>query len=105
MFHWICPECGCEIPPSAKECPACDPKSVTVAAEVPAAAAPAVPTLESAPHVNGALGSVPVAQPTAPPVAAAVVPAPDPAPELPLDPLLVMAEQIRSVHWEHAAAH
>ncbi|HUA82423.1 MAG TPA: hypothetical protein VMB85_01090 [Bryobacteraceae bacterium] len=27
MFHWICPECGREIPPSVKECPACDPKA------------------------------------------------------------------------------
>src|SRR6266404_2953356 len=25
MFHWICPECGREIPPAMKECPACDP--------------------------------------------------------------------------------
>jgi|SRR5579883_684018 hypothetical protein len=25
MFHWICPECGREIPPAVKECPACDP--------------------------------------------------------------------------------
>src|SRR5580693_2555668 len=27
MFHWICPECGREIPPSVKECPACDPSA------------------------------------------------------------------------------
>jgi len=25
MFHWICPECGREIPPSVRECQACDP--------------------------------------------------------------------------------
>ena len=25
MFHWICPECGCEIPPAVKECPRCEP--------------------------------------------------------------------------------
>src|SRR5580698_2697288 len=24
MFHWICPECGCEIAPTVRECPACD---------------------------------------------------------------------------------
>ncbi len=24
MFHWICPECGREIPPQVKECPVCD---------------------------------------------------------------------------------
>src|SRR5579871_2687885 len=32
MFHWICPECGREIPPTVKECPACDPRAVPVAA-------------------------------------------------------------------------
>src|SRR5258706_12455141 len=32
MFHWICPECGREIPPAVKECPACDPAAVPVAA-------------------------------------------------------------------------
>lgn len=26
MFHWICPECGQEIAPGVKECPACDPQ-------------------------------------------------------------------------------
>src|SRR5258708_5834512 len=25
MFHWICPECGREIAPTMRECPACDP--------------------------------------------------------------------------------
>jgi hypothetical protein len=25
MFHWICPECGREIPPAVKHCAACDP--------------------------------------------------------------------------------
>src|SRR5438067_9818110 len=24
MFHWICPECGREIPPAMKECAVCD---------------------------------------------------------------------------------
>ena len=24
MFHWICPECGREIPPAARDCPVCD---------------------------------------------------------------------------------
>src|SRR5580693_4803751 len=26
MFHWICPECGREIPPAVKECAVCDPQ-------------------------------------------------------------------------------
>src|SRR5437764_7524886 len=30
MFHWICPECGREIAPTVRECPACDPAAVTV---------------------------------------------------------------------------
>src|SRR5436305_847861 len=29
MFHWICPECGREIAPTVRECPACDPKAAT----------------------------------------------------------------------------
>src|SRR6266851_790572 len=32
MFHWICPECGREIPPAVKECPACDRAEAPVAA-------------------------------------------------------------------------
>ncbi len=28
MFHWICPECGREIPPSVKECQVCDPNAI-----------------------------------------------------------------------------
>lgn len=43
MFHWICPECGREIAPTAKECPACDPvaasataSSLEVVSEIPA---------------------------------------------------------------------
>ncbi len=30
MFHWICPECGREIAPTIRECPACDPVAATV---------------------------------------------------------------------------
>jgi hypothetical protein len=36
MFHWICPECGREIPPTVRECQACDPAAaVLVAVEPP----------------------------------------------------------------------
>jgi hypothetical protein len=42
MFHWICPECGREIPPTMKECAACDPKAQ------PAPIVPA-PVVEPAP--------------------------------------------------------
>ena len=30
MFHWICPECGREIAPTVRECPACDSGAATV---------------------------------------------------------------------------
>jgi len=30
MFHWICPECGREIAPTIRECPACDPVAAAV---------------------------------------------------------------------------
>jgi hypothetical protein len=30
VFHWICPECGREIAPTIRECPACDPAAATV---------------------------------------------------------------------------
>jgi len=29
MFHWICPECGREIAPTVRECPACDPAAAS----------------------------------------------------------------------------
>lgn len=50
MFHWICPECGHEIPPSVKECPACDPK-VAAAAVSPQAPAPPPIHLVSPPPI------------------------------------------------------
>jgi hypothetical protein len=65
MFHWICPECGREIPPKLKECPACDPQ--------PASVDHASETL-----VNGAPEVVPAAQTVANATADAVV---TPAPE------------------------
>src|SRR5271167_4285736 len=70
MFHWICPECGREIPPKLKECPSCDPQPV----------APEPATLASAPVVNAA------AAPTAVPVLSTLalvprrIPATPPAP-------------------------
>lgn len=44
MFHWICPECGREIAPTAKECAACEPPSAVATAP---AAAPSAAPLES----------------------------------------------------------
>src|ERR1017187_951485 len=68
MFHWICPECGREIPPSVMECPACDLK-----------AAPSPAPVESAREI---------------------LPAASTEPEIALDPLLVLAEQIRAAQVE-----
>jgi hypothetical protein len=46
MFHWICPECGREIPPAVRECPACDPSSVQAGSVAPE---PEPAPLQSAP--------------------------------------------------------
>jgi len=84
MFHWICPECGREIPPAVKECPDCDPKAASVAA---------------------------IPEPVAPPPLPVVAPPPAPVlsteAALPIDPLLALAESIRAaqVPVEPAPAH
>jgi hypothetical protein len=49
MFHWICPECGREIPPAVKECPACDPKAAVVAEPVQSVVPPPLPVAASVP--------------------------------------------------------
>src|SRR5579862_4772689 len=74
MFHWICPECGREIPPSAKECAACDPKAQPAPSPLETKAAPA---------------------PADPPPAA---PEPEPLP----DAVLALAEQVRAAQEEFA---
>jgi len=55
MFYWICPECGGEIPPTAKECPVCDSSGETNGA--PPASSPA--SASAAPVVK----EIPVARP------------------------------------------
>lgn len=106
MFHWICPECGREIAPTVRECPACDPvaatvesalageveaparatnESVAVAREVEVPAARLAPTLET-----------PMATPTP---AASPMPVAAPDPEQPpalashLEPIAPRAAQ------------
>lgn len=62
MFHWICPECGREIAPTVRECPACDPSAATVEnalageVEAPARALDPVPasTPVTEPRLEGA---------------------------------------------------
>jgi len=114
MFHWICPECGREIPPAVKECPACDPKAALL--EVAPKAADKVSLVEQ--RVEPAAPKTPPVQPPVQPIVqppvqpivqevpVAVTPPPLPvetAPALPdPDPLLALAEQIRSAHIRHA---
>jgi hypothetical protein len=97
MFHWICPECGREIPPVMKECPACDPKAV-VAQPAALAVTEALPVVaEAAPPVQVEPPAVEV------PVAAMAVAEPLPEPESPPDPILALAEQIRAVQVQALA--
>src|SRR5579871_2461815 len=56
MFHWICPECGGEIPPTVRECPICDPSAA------PVELAPAAGVKRVAEQVSGAV--LTVADPT-----------------------------------------
>ena len=82
MFHWICPECGREIAPTARECSVCDP---TAAAVSPTVAA--VETAVEAPAEALALEAVKLATPS-------VEPAPAPVEvrfELQPEPLLLAA--------------
>jgi hypothetical protein len=102
MFHWICPECGREIPPKLKECPSCDPQSVTVEQAVaptePIALSVVPPPLPSAmsappepvatpvvPQVPESVESAPVAVETAKPTETVKAVEPEIAPE-PIEP-------------------
>ena len=66
MFHWICPECGREIAPTVRECPACDPNAV--------AAEPALVGVVEAPTARSANDAAPTGH-----LEAAAVPAAAPA--------------------------
>lgn len=96
MFHWICPECGREIPPAMKECPACD-----------ASAGAARPALSEAVSESSLapVTSAQTAQAGGPPAlpapqahtAAAVM-----EPKESIDPLKAAAEQLRSLQAQAA---
>jgi hypothetical protein len=103
MFHWICPECGREIPPAVKVCPACDPKAEQIPLTETRVKEPETP--EKMPETPAAEAVSPA---VAPPVAAPVAPEPvaapaaaevlsaAPEPPAPLDVILALAEQIRA---------
>ena len=83
MFHWICPECGREIAPQAKECSACDPTAAAAAKaaqeKAPEASAKAVPQKtfeEKAPEAPAPIQPRVSGAPKAP---ASALPAPVPA--------------------------
>lgn len=75
MFHWICPECGREIPPSVKECSICDPQAAPV--PTPVLTAVAVPAVSEGPARPLVLPSIPQ-----------------------LDPLLGLAQKLRDTQRE-----
>lgn len=110
MFHWICPECGREIAPTIRECPACDPAAATVgtalAGEVEASACA---EKETATPRNGVSVPAPGTQPDlesypslTPAVAASITAetvAPEPAVNVPeaitlpvIEPVIARAE-------------
>jgi hypothetical protein len=80
MFHWICPECGREIPPKLKECPSCDPQSAPVvhATEAVGKGSLEASTDDPAPVENVAINDAvaPVADSLAPTLKEIAIPAP-----------------------------
>src|ERR1700677_2838754 len=104
MFHWICPECGREIPPAVKECPACDPQpeqAATPSAPLFEAVAETAPVPPPAARIAVPATAAVLSSPPALPAAETSLEAPRPAPqETPpetIDPLLAMAERVRAV--------
>jgi len=69
MFHWICPECGREIAPTVRECPACDPAAAIVEnalageVEAPARALDPAPAIVAANTPRTDLASKPGTEP------------------------------------------
>jgi hypothetical protein len=89
MFHWICPECGREIPPAVKECPVCDPQI----SDVSSVNLASIPVQES----SGKSLSEPAAAAVAPPVLIRAEPLITPAltePVLVPDPVLRLAVRL-----------
>ncbi|MEO5923946.1 MAG: hypothetical protein ABIR70_08980 [Bryobacteraceae bacterium] len=129
MFHWICPECGREIAPQAKECAACSPsttaesgtsslveaaapeapavravvlaESLAVEYEVPA---PVTPTAESAPVAPQDPPPAPLQArvPGAPKPPASAVPAPVPTAGRDLAPVSSAPATAQPPVWKQA---
>src|SRR5580700_3086745 len=71
MFHWICPECGREIPPSVRECQACDPSAAASSVVEPILA-----VAEFKPVPEPKIEAKPIAEPA--PLVQSIVPPPLP---------------------------
>ena len=97
MFHWICPECGREIPPAVKECPVCDPQIYVASPADSSPSAANEPSGEALSEVSSA--SAPVSAPAVAPAPVAQVFAKGEARRIP-GPVLQLAHRIRE---EHAA--
>ena len=97
MFHWICPECGREIPPAVKECPVCDPQIYVASPADSSPSAANEPSGEALSEVSSA--SAPVSAPAVAPAPVAQVFAKGEARRIP-GPVLQLALRIRE---EHAA--
>src|SRR5436305_2520463 len=91
MFHWICPECGREIPPTVKECAVCDPAAAAPVTSVAAAPEPVAAAPVEPPPIETPAALAPPALPVATPPLKA-----EPEPEPVLDPMLALADQIRA---------
>ncbi len=108
MFHWICPECGREIPPSVKQCSNCDPQAapppppqaepelVPVAVAQAVAEAPLLAEAEPLPEAQPLPETHPIAEAEAP--VAEGVPAAAEAAPLASQALQAAAETAQPAH-------
>jgi len=89
MFHWICPECGREIPPSVRECQACDPQAAPLSVVEPVETTQAVEAVPAAAPPETAPVSIAQLSDKAPETTAEPVIVPPPVVEAaPVEPIL-----------------
>src|SRR5258706_3658278 len=118
MFHWICPECGREIAPNLRQCPACEPQ-LSAAEPSPVELKPEEPAISvtlkeaiASLEATASLGSFAPLPPGPPPLPVAVeLVAPQPATPplaaaiqtMPPDPAMVVPPAVESAPPEPAA--
>src|ERR1700680_3493936 len=101
MFHWICPECGSEIPPTVQECAACDPHAAPQVQSNPPApgpveAVPAKAAVTAVALLEAPQALPPVVPPFSPPAGAPA----EKTKETPIHPLLALADRIQAIGLE-----